>query len=129
MKAYRFAETKNNWNSAPNEENGDEDRLPVALTFTEGHTDAGTVTVGPWERSSTKHKLGSVSGWVSADCGFCGGPCWRLYTRTANHLTESRAPLLNPRSNTVLRLNTSMCVHPYYSHTAKENDHFLFRRQ
>lgn len=74
MKAYRFPETKNSWSSAPNEENGDEDRLPVALMFADSHTDAGTVTVGPWERSPSQLQLGSVSGWVSANRGFCGGP-------------------------------------------------------
>lgn len=57
MKAYRFPETKNNWSSAPKEENGDEDRLPVALMLTDSHTDAGRVTVGPWERSPHNSSL------------------------------------------------------------------------
>lgn len=117
MKAHRFPETKNNCSSAPNEENGDEARLPVALTFTDSHSDSGSMgTELHKTRAWLRLRLGSSQLWL------LWRPCWRLYTHTANQLTQSRAPLLNPRSKTVPRLNTGMCVcvHPYYSHTAKE---------
>lgn len=52
----------------------------------------------PWERGSTKIQPGSVSGWVSADCGFCGGPAGsRTHTHThtppqSSNPTQSSAP-------------------------------------
>lgn len=124
MKAHRFPETKNNCSSAPNEENGDEARLPVALTFTDSHSDSGSMgTELHKTRAWLRLRLGSSQLWL------LWRPCWRLYTHTANQLTQSRAPLLNPRSKTVPRLNTGMCVCVCTRITVtlpRKNDCFLF---
>lgn len=65
-----------------------------------------TLTVGPREHGSTKIKLRSGCGSISAHCGFCGGFC----AAHTQFLTRSRALLLNQRSNTVLLLHECVNV-------------------
>lgn len=110
VKASRLPKTKNNccefllWK-------GDEDRLSVALCLqTVTRVQAQWQSMGTW--------LHKNQAWLRLWLGFSRlwllwWPCWRPYTRTPNHLTQSRAPLLNPGSNAVLW--TQACVHPYYS--------------